>query len=144
MSNTEEELQSFGSIFSKSRYIRMRLKEIIDGSLDLEGLHEKSDDEVRRELSSLKGIGSWTAEMLMIFAMQRMDVVSYGDLAILRGMRMVYHHRKITPALFAKYRRRYSPYGTVASLYLWEVAGGAIDGMRDYEPKKKKQVKKNS
>ena len=48
---------------------------------------------------------------------------------------MVHHHRRITPELFAKYRRRYTPYGSVASLYLWEVAGGAIPGMKDWAPR---------
>jgi len=69
--------------------------------------------------------------------MQRPDVLSYGDLAIHRGLRMLYHHRDIDKKLFEKYRRRYSPYGTVASLYIWAIAGGAISGMRDYAPKKK-------
>ena len=63
--------------------------------------------------------------------MQRPDVFSYGDLAILRGLRMVYHHRKIDKKLFEKYRRRFSPYCSVASLYLWAVSGGAIPGMKD-------------
>ena len=105
--------------------------------MDLEALHTMSDEEVCRELSSLKGVGVWTAEMLMTFSMQRPDVFSFGDLAIHRGLRMLYHHRKIDKKLFEKYRRRYSPYGTVASLYLWAIAGGAIEGMRDYAPKKK-------
>ena len=48
-------------------------------------------------------------------------------------------HRRITPELFAKYRRRYTPYGSVASLYLWEVAGGAIPGMKDWAPKSEKR-----
>ena len=56
--------------------------------------------------------------MLMLFSLQRPDIVSYGDLAILRGMRMLYRHRAITPQLFARYRRRYSPYGSTTSLYL--------------------------
>ena len=94
-----------------------------------------------QELSALDGIGIWTAEMLMLFSMQRPDILSFGDLAILRGMRMLYHHRKITRELFEKYRRRYSPYGSVASLYLWAIAGGAIEGMEDYAPKKKKSVR---
>jgi DNA-3-methyladenine glycosylase II len=64
--------------------------------------------------------------MLMLFSMQRPDILSYGDLAIQRGMRVLYRHRKITRQLFEKYRRRYSPYGSVASLYLWAIAGGAI------------------
>ena len=57
------------------------------------------------------------------------------DLAIQRGLRMLHHHRRITPELFAKYRRRYSPHGSVASLYLWEIAGGAVAGLRDWAPK---------
>jgi DNA-3-methyladenine glycosylase II len=45
---------------------------------------------------------------------------------------MLYHHRKINRLLFEKYRRRYSPYGSVASLYLWAIAGGAVVGMKDF------------
>lgn len=89
-----------------------------------------------RTLSALPGIGVWTAEMLMTFSMQRPNILSWGDLAIHRGLRMVppppAHQR---PSLFAKYRRRYTPYGSVASLYLWEMAGGAIPGMKDWAPK---------
>ena len=92
-----------------------------------------SDAEAIAALSSLKGIGVWTAEMILLFCLQRPDVLSYGDLAIQRGLRMVYHHREVTPQLFEKYRRRFSPYGSVASLYLWVVAGGAIPEMKDYQ-----------
>ena len=70
------------------------------------------------------------------FDLQRPDIFSFDDLAIQRGLRMVYHHRKIDRKLFEKYRRRFSPYCSVASLYLWAVAGGAIPGMKDYAPKK--------
>ena len=64
---------------------------------------------------------------------QQVDFVNiYDDLAIRRGLRMVYHHREIDRDLFEKYRRRFCPYCSVASLYLWEVSGGAIPGMRDY------------
>ena len=70
------------------------------------------------------------------FCIQRPNVFSCGDLAILRGIRIVYHHRKIDRKLFEKYRRRLSPYCGVASLYFWAVAGGAIPEMKDYAPKK--------
>lgn len=98
-----------------------------------------SDDEVCARLSSLKGLGVWSAEMLMLFSMQRPDILSFGDLAIQRGLRMIYHHRKIERKLFEKYRRRFSPYNSVASLDIWAVAGGAIEGMKDYAPKKKQK-----
>lgn len=135
-----EELQRAGISYRKVEYIKGAAQKICDGELDLNGLYAKSDEEVCRELSSLPGIGVWTAEMLMIFSMQRPDVLSFGDLAIIRGMRMVYHHRKIERKLFDKYKRRYSPYGTVAGLYLWAVAGGAVSGMKDYAPKVKKGI----
>lgn len=58
-----------------------------------------SDKEAVEALSSLKGVGVWTAEMILLFCMQRPDILSFGDLAIQRGMRMVYHHRKIDKKL---------------------------------------------
>ena len=67
---------------------------------------------------------------------QQVDFVNiYDDLAIRRGLRMVYHHREIDRDLFEKYRRRFCPYCSVASLYLWAVSGGAIPEMKDYKQK---------
>lgn len=133
-----DKLQSFGISFRKADYILDFAKKVQEGEFDLEAIWEKTDEEVIRELSPLRGIGVWTAEMLLLFCMERQNVLSYDDLAIQRGLRMVYHHRKIDKKLFEKYRRRYSPYGSVASLYLWAVSNGAIEGMKDYAPKKKK------
>jgi len=135
------ELQSFGMTFRKAEYIKSFAEKVQSGEFDIDALHNEPDEEVIRKLSELKGIGVWTAEMIMTFCMQRPDIVSYGDLAILRGMRMLYHHREIDKKLFLKYKNRYSPYGTVASLYLWAIAGGAIEGMKDYAPKKGKAKK---
>jgi len=128
---TVEQLQMFGMTFRKAGYIRNVAELVFDGRLDINALHEKSDAQVVAELIKVDGIGVWTAEMLMIFSMKRQDILSYGDLAILRGMRMLYRHKKITKELFEKYRKRYSPYGSVASLYLWAIAGGAIEDLTD-------------
>ena len=130
---TEAELQSYGISFKKASYIRGAAERAADGRLDIDALHSKSDAEICEELIKIDGVGIWTAEMLMLFSMRRPDILSYGDLAILRGMRMLYRHKEITRQLFEKYRRRYSPYGSVASLYLWAIAGGAIEGMKDYK-----------
>ncbi len=135
---SDEELQRFGISFRKVAYIKSAALKIAKGELDIQSLYGKTDVEVTERLSELAGIGIWSAEMLMLFSMQRRDIFSYGDLAIQRGLRMVYHHRQVSRELFEKYRRRYSPYGSVASLYLWAVAGGAIDGMKDYAVSKKK------
>ena len=104
---------------------------VVSGELDLDAVAKMPDAEVIDTLSSLRGIGVWTAEMLLLFTLQRPDVLSYGDLGIHRGMRMVYRHRKITKKLFEKYRRRLSPCGSIASLYFWMVAGGAIPDLTD-------------
>ena len=132
-----EHLQSFGITFRKAEYISDFARKAADGSFDLESIWQKTDEEAIKELCSLKGIGVWTAEMILLFCMQRPNIFSFDDLAILRGIRMVYHHRKVDRNLFEKYRKRFSPYCSVASLYLWAVAGGAIPEMKDYAPKKK-------
>ncbi|MFP3155779.1 DNA-3-methyladenine glycosylase [Lachnospiraceae bacterium ZAX-1] len=136
-----EELQTCGISMRKASYIREIADKVLDGSLDLDHLHTMADDEVCKRLCQIKGIGVWTAQMLMTFSMQRMDIISFDDLAIQRGLRMLYHHRQITPKLFAKYKRRYTPYATIASLYLWAIAGGACANLVDYAPKTKAQKK---
>lgn len=136
------EIQELGMTFKKAGYIKDFAKKVRNREFEIDALRDMSDHEVIKELTSLKGIGRWTAEMIMIFCMRRLDVVSFGDLAIQRGMRMLYHHRSIDRKKFEKYARRYSPYGTVASLYLWAIAGGAIPEMRDYAPKVKRGMAK--
>ena len=132
----EEGLRALGLSGRKASYILDFAERVDEGSFDLDAVRAMGDADAVAALSSLKGVGVWTAEMILLFCMQRPDVLSYDDLAIQRGLRMLYHHRKIDRRLFEKYRRRYSPYGSVASLYLWAIAGGAIPGMRDYAPAK--------
>ncbi len=108
----------------KAEYIKEFSEKVLDGQLVLDELWEMSDEEVISRLKSLRGVGVWTAEMILLFCMERSDILSYDDLALRRGIQMIYHHKTISRLLFEKYRRRYSPYGSVASLYLWAVAGG--------------------
>jgi len=137
------DIQSLGISFRKAEYIKDFASKIISGEFVLSDVKDMSDDEAIKALSSLKGVGVWTAEMVLLFCLQRTNILSYGDLAIQRGMRMVYHHRKIDKKLFEKYRKRLSPYCSVASLYFWAVAGGAIPEMKDYAPKKKERKRKD-
>lgn len=131
-------LQSLGMTFRKAEYITDLAQKIHTGAFDLNAVEQMSDEDAIRALSSLKGVGVWTAEMILLFCMQRPNIFSCDDLAIQRGLRMVYHHREIDRKLFEKYRRRFSPYCSVASLYLWAVSGGAIPEMRDYKSENKK------
>lgn len=125
-------LQSYGMTFRKAEYLTDFAQKVQAKEFDLEGIWKKSDEEVIRELSALKGIGVWTAEMILLFCMQRPDVFSYGDLAILRGLKIMYGKEEISREQFETYRKRFSPYGSVASLYLWAVSGGAVPGMQEY------------
>ncbi len=72
-------------------------------------------------LTSLKGVGVWTAEMLLIFSLERADVLSWGDFAIKRSIMKLYNLDSLSKEQFETYRKLFSPYNTVASLYLWEV-----------------------
>jgi DNA-3-methyladenine glycosylase II len=108
--------------FRKADYVKGITSACTNGRLDLEGLKSLPDHEVVKALSSLKGIGPWTAEMMLIFSLGRKDVVSWGDLAIRRGMMSLYGLEAITKQEFDGYRAKYTPYGSVASLYIWELA----------------------
>jgi len=119
---TADEIQQCGMSMRKAGYIKGIGDAVADGSLDLAGLRECSDDEVIDQLTALNGVGAWTAEMLLIFSMERPDVVSWGDLAIRRGMMRLYGKETLDRNTFDRYRKRYSPYGSVASLYLWEIS----------------------
>ncbi len=133
-----DEIRSFGISLRKVEYIKDFAEKVHTGEFDIEAAEKMEDDELIKYLTTLKGVGVWTAEMILLFCLQRPNVFSFDDLAIKRGLRMVYHHRKIDRKLFEKYRRRFSPYCSVASLYLWAVSNGAIPEMKDYAPKNKR------
>ena len=69
--------------------------------------------------------------MILLFSLQRPNILSFGDLAILRGMRMLYRHQEIDRDRFERYRKRFSPYGSTASLYFWAISAGALPGQSD-------------
>ncbi|MCD8301821.1 MAG: DNA-3-methyladenine glycosylase 2 family protein [Prevotellaceae bacterium] len=123
---SQEELRGFGMSYRKAGYIQSIAQKIISGAFRIDLLQTMSDEEVCKELTKLEGIGMWSAEMVMLFSLRRQDVFSYGDYGIKRGLQMVYRHKEIDRQRFERYRKRFSPYGSVASLYLWEVAGGAL------------------
>lgn len=128
-------LQACGISWRKVGYIRELTRRVLGGELDLAAVALMDDEAAIAELVRLPGIGRWTAEMMLIFSLQRPNVLSAGDMALARGMRMLYRHRAITPKLHAKYLRRYTPYATVASFYLWRVP--SLPGLVDLAPKRK-------
>ncbi len=115
-------IRSCGLSLRKAGYIKGMGEAALRGDLDLAELGRLPDEGVIRKLSALPGIGVWTAEMLLIFSLCRPDVVSWGDLAIRRGMMRLYGLKELSRPRFDRFRKRYSPYGSVASLYLWAVS----------------------
>ena len=117
-----DEIQSCGMSARKAGYIQGIANAATYGLVNFDTLYTLSDEEIIKKLSSLNGVGVWTAEMLLIFSLCRPDVVSYGDLAIRRGMMNLYGLKELPKEKFDRYVKRYSPYGSVASLYLWELS----------------------
>lgn len=114
-------LQALGMTYRKAENILLFAQKVQAEAFDLSALEKASDEEAMELLCSLKGIGPWTAEMVLLFGLQRPDICSYGDLAIRRGMCRVYDLESIDKKQFEVYRKNYHPYGIVASLYLWAI-----------------------
>ncbi|WP_311751890.1 DNA-3-methyladenine glycosylase [Proteus columbae] len=119
---SEQEIQQCGMTMRKASYIIGIADAVISERLDLNKIPEMTDKEVIDTLIQLKGIGVWTAEMLLISSLNRPDILSWGDLAIQRGIMRLYRHKTLDKVRFERYRKRYSPYGSTASLYLWALS----------------------
>ncbi len=120
------DFRNLGISAKKAEWI-IELSEKIDSrQFDLEKIKKLSDEEAIRELSSLRGIGVWTAEMLLLFALGRKDIFSFNDFGIHRGLQKVYSIDKIDKVLFEKFRQKFSPYGSIASFYLWAAASEGL------------------
>jgi len=116
----DEKLRAVGLSGQKLKYIRDLCTRILDGSLDLETLTSLTDDEVIVALTSVKGIGRWTAEMFLIFRLQRPDVLPVGDLGIVRAVQRAYKLRKApSPDRLTRIGEAWRPYRSVACWYLW-------------------------
>jgi DNA-3-methyladenine glycosylase II len=118
-----DDIQSCGMSKRKAEYIRGITEAALLGAVDFEVLKDLPDEEITARLTALRGVGPWTAEMVLIFSLARPDVVSWADYGIRKGMCLLYGLEELAREDFNTYRARYSPYGSVASLYLWEIAG---------------------
>lgn len=118
----QDAIKGCGMSHRKATYILGIAETALAGDIDFNTLHTLTDGEIIKKLTALHGVGVWTAEMLLIFSLSRPNIVSYGDLAIRRGIMNLYGLEELPKELFEKYRKRYSPYGSVASLYLWALS----------------------
>jgi len=119
---SQQEIQSCGMSMQKAGYIKNIAQAAVSKAVDFDILQQQSNQEVIETLTAIKGVGVWTAEMLLIFSLMRPNVISYGDLIIRRSIMQLYGHKELTKKRFLRYAKRYAPYGSVASLYLWAMA----------------------
>lgn len=127
MSIPDEELKSVGISYRKAGYIKDFSSKVLKGEIDIDSLYTMSDEDVIKELTKIKGVGQWTAEMMLTFCMQRPDVLSYGDLAIRRGIMKLYGLEELSVEDFHRFTDKFSPYRTVAALYFWHYANPKCD-----------------
>lgn len=115
-----ETLRAAGLSTQKTRYILDLCGHVTDGSLDMRRLHRMSDDEVIATLTQVKGVGRWTAEMFLIFHLQRPDVLPLGDLGVVQGFARVYGEGIRLPAeAMTAHADTWRPWRSIGSWYMW-------------------------
>lgn len=117
----EDTLRATGMSWSKVRFIRDLAQKVISKSVLLDALAQLPDDEVICELTKVKGIGPWTAEMFLMFTLGREDVFSFGDLGLTKAIQKLHNmKKKPTRTQLEKITKKWSPYRTHAALILWK------------------------
>ncbi len=112
-------IQECGTTLKKAGYIKIAADAILHGKIKLDNFSTMTDEEIIVQLTQLPGVGVWTAEMLMIFSLQRPNIISYDDLIIRRSIMKLYKLEELTKEQFGIYKNQYHPYASIASLYLW-------------------------
>jgi DNA-3-methyladenine glycosylase II len=121
----EERLREAGLSRQKASYLRDLSRRVAAGEIPIDRLHELPDDDVVRHLTSVKGVGTWTAQMFLMFRLGRPDVLPGLDLGIRKAVQQAYRLRKLpTPERVEKIGAVWAPYRSIASWYLWR----SIDG----------------
>ena len=121
LSIPHQALRDCGLSNRKVEYILGIAQAAHDKSLDFKALAKLDDRDVIQQLIKLRGVGQWTAEMLMIFSLGRMDVFSSQDLGLQRGMKILFGKKASSLHAMEKLAERWQPYRSVASWYLWKI-----------------------
>lgn len=113
----ENHFREIGISHRKIEYIKNVYKYFLDNKIDFKSLN---NDEIINELTKIKGVGSWTAEMFMIFILFRENIFSKKDLALLNSIKLNYNIQNLTDKKIDKLLKSWTPYNTLASLLLWK------------------------
>jgi len=123
---SEEELRGCGLSGRKVEYVRDLASHVLSGELELERLDDLSDEEVVAEIVAVRGLGQWTAEMFLLFHLERPDVLSGGDLGIRKAVGIEYGLDGMPPPQrVLEIGEPWRPHRSLASLYLWESLANA-------------------
>jgi DNA-3-methyladenine glycosylase II len=115
-----DEIRAAGMSRPKIAYLRDLAQHVEDGTLELDRLDELPDEEVSAQLTAIKGLGQWTADMFLMFHLRRPDVLPVGDQGIRRAVKVQYRMRKLPdPKRLEKVARPWRPHRTLACLFLW-------------------------
>ncbi|MFE8701545.1 DNA-3-methyladenine glycosylase family protein [Cytobacillus sp. FJAT-54145] len=115
-----EELRELQFSNRKAEYMIGIAKAIVEGTLDLDSLHNKSDDDIMEELIKLKGVGPWTIQCLLMFGLGRPNLFPFADIGLQNALKKLYNmDRKPTKEEMEEYIKDWEPYLSYASLYLW-------------------------
>ena len=112
-----EKLKSIGISYRKVEYIKNVYSYFLNTSFDF---YSEKTDSVIKELTKIKGIGMWTAEMFLIFILFKIDVFSKGDLALINSIKINYNITDLKETTLNEIISKWSPFKTVASLLLWK------------------------
>lgn len=117
----EADLRAAGLSGRKVEYVRDLAAHVLSGELELDRLEELPDEEVIAEIVAVRGLGRWTAEMFLLFHLERPDVLSGGDLGIRKAIQVEYGLEEMpTPTRVIEIGEAWRPHRSLASLYLWE------------------------
>jgi len=116
----DKKLREVGMSWSKASFLKDLAKKTLKREINYSKLHEMTDEEVLNELTQVKGIGPWTAEMFLMFALGREDVFSHADLGLRNGMKRVYKLKSVPDAKKAdKITEKWKPYRSYGCFALW-------------------------
>lgn len=116
---TNEQIQSIGTSKPKVTYIKNLATAVNDGTLDFKTLKDAPNQEIIKGLTSVKGIGQWTAKMYLIFVLDRQDILPFEDVAFLRSYKWMYKTEDTSPEVIKKKCKKWTPYISTGARYLY-------------------------
>jgi DNA-3-methyladenine glycosylase II len=115
-----ETIRAAGLSRPKVAYMRSLAEHVLTGQLELDRLDELSDEEIGAELTAVKGLGQWTADMFLVFFLRRPDVLPVGDLGVRRAAAVAYGLDELpAPEELERLGERWRPWRSIGALYLW-------------------------